>query len=133
MFHFKNEKLPVETTGKLLRKAFLAESTDEKLLYKTDVKCVWLYLFGYKISKYELQDYFEKLGKDYYRDGLDFLEFEKKALSEISRLDDIEELRNAFITVDFSCKGFLTIDDLTKQFQLIAPHLSKKTVFDVFR
>lgn len=133
MFHFKNEKLPVATTGKLLRKAFLAESRDEKLLYKTDVKCVWLYLFGYKISKYELQDYFEKLGKDYYMDGLDFSEFEKKALSEISRLDDIEELRNAFITVDFSCKGFLTIDDLTKQFQLIAPHLSRKTVFDVFR
>jgi len=64
---------------------------------------------------------------------LDYLEFEKKALSEINRLDNVEELRNAFITVDFSCKGFLTIEDLTKQFKLIAPHLSNKMVFDVFR
>jgi Ca2+-binding EF-hand superfamily protein len=133
MFHFKNEKLPVEATGKLLRKAFLAESPDQKFLYKTDIKCIWLYLFGYKISKYELQEYFEKLGKDYYKEGLDYLEFEKKALSEINRLDNVEELRNAFITVDFSCKGFLTIEDLTKQFKLIAPHLSNKMVFDVFR
>ena len=119
MFHFKNEKLPVEATGKLLRKVFSAESPDQKFLYKTDIKCIWLYLFGYKISKYELQEYFEKLGKDYYKEGLDYLEFEKKALSEINRLDNVEELRNAFITVDFSCKGFLT--------------MSNKMVFDVFR
>ena len=80
-----------------------------------------------------MQEYFEKTGKDYYSDGLDYNEFEKKALSEIQRLDNIEELRNAFITIDFSCKGFLTIDDLNKQFEMIAPHVSKKTVFDIFR
>ena len=85
------------------------------------------------ITKYELQEYFEKLGKDYYKDGLDYMEFEKKALNEINRLDYIEELRNAFIAIDFSCKGFLTIEDLNKQFKIIAPHISQKTVFDIFR
>ena len=83
--------------------------------------------------KYELQEYYESLGKDYYKDGLNYEEFERKAMGDVKRLDSIEELRNAFITIDFSCKGFLTIDDLIKQFQIIAPHLSKKSVSDVFR
>jgi Ca2+-binding EF-hand superfamily protein len=83
--------------------------------------------------KYELQEYFEKLGKNYYSDGLTYEQFEKRALADIKRLDNIEELRNAFISLDFSCKGFLTIDDLNKQFKLIAPHLSQKTVLDIFR
>lgn len=59
-------------------------------------------------------------------------EFEKKAIGELKRLDLIEELRNAFIVLDFSCKGFLTEDDVVKQFKLIAPHLSHTTVRDVF-
>jgi len=84
-------------------------------------------------QKYELQEYYEKLGKNYYTDGVDYSEFEKKAMSEVRRLDNVEELRNSFIALDFSCKGFLTIEDLTKQFELIAPRMSKKTVFDIFK
>ena len=80
-----------------------------------------------------MQEYFEKLGKNYYTDGLSYEQFEKKALADIKRLDNIEELRNSFISIDFSCKGFLTIDDLIKQFKLIAPHFSQKTVLDIFR
>ena len=83
--------------------------------------------------KYELQEYFEKLGKNYYTDCLNFDEFEKKAMNEVRRLDNIEELRNAFITIDFSCKGFLTFDDFTKHFQLIAPNLCQNIVSDIFR
>ena len=90
-------------------------------------------IFFYHCGKYELQEYFEKLGKDYYNDGINYIEFEKKAVNEIIRLDNIEELRNAFISIDFSCKGFLTIEDLNKQFHLITPHLSKKAVLDIFR
>jgi hypothetical protein len=80
-----------------------------------------------------LQDYFEKLGKDYYNDGLNYDEFEKKSMEDVKRLDNIEELRNSFITLDFSCKGFLTIDDLVKQFEIIAPHLSKKIIQETFK
>jgi hypothetical protein len=81
-----------------------------------------------------LQDYFEKLGKNYYIDGVPYADFERKAMLDLKRIDGIEELRNAFIAIDFSCKGFLTIDDLQKQFQLIAPHIAQHTtVADVFR
>ena len=51
MFFYKSEKLSNENIDKLLRKAFTTESSDGKRLFKTDFKCVWLYLFGYKISK----------------------------------------------------------------------------------
>ena len=91
------------------------------------------HFFKINYLKYELQEYFEKNGKNYYTDGLNYEDFEKKAMTEIKRLDNIEELRNAFITLDFSCKGFLVIDDLIKQFNLIAPHLSHKTIDDIFR
>lgn len=80
-----------------------------------------------------MQEYFEKLNKNYYKHGLTYEEFEAKALSEIRRLDNIEEMRNAFIALDFSCKGFLTIDDLIKQFNIVAPHVSRKKIADIFR
>lgn len=80
-----------------------------------------------------MQEYFEKLGKDYYNDGLNYDEFEKKAIEDVKRLDNIEELRNSFISLDFSCKGFLTIDDLVKQFGLIAPRLSRNMIQNIFK
>lgn len=51
MFHYKFENFSTNNSKKILRKAFLDESQDKKLLYKTDFKVAWLYLFGYKISK----------------------------------------------------------------------------------
>ena len=73
------------------------------------------------------------MNKDYHSDGLSYDEFEAKALLDIKRLDNIEEMRNAFIALDFSCKGFLTIDDLIKQFHIVAPHMSRKKIIDIFR
>ncbi|CAF0789387.1 unnamed protein product [Brachionus calyciflorus] len=136
MFHFiDDEPSSKEECKKLIRKAFVLSSSSKNKdsLNKTDFKCAWLYLFGYKISKYELQEYFEKLGKDYYKDVISYGEFETKAIADIKRLDVVEELRSCFISVDFSCKGFLTIEDLTKQFQIVAPHIPKNTIMDTFR
>lgn len=55
MFHFRdeNESKITESSKDLIRRAFKRFSTaqDKSLLFKTDFKCAWLYLFGYKISK----------------------------------------------------------------------------------
>jgi hypothetical protein len=86
------------------------------------------------LLKYELQEFFEKLGKDFYNDGVAYADFERKVMLDLKRTDDVEELRNAFIAIDFSCKGFLTIDDLEKQFKLIAPHIAQHSIVpDIFR
>ncbi len=53
MFHFKEEDLTNEQSKQIIQKAFTktSSSTNKDLLNKTDFKCAWLYLFGYKITK----------------------------------------------------------------------------------
>ncbi len=58
MFHQKSEELSTDGRKKILLKVFYEESYDNKLLYKTDFKATWLYLFGYKISKSPIRCYF---------------------------------------------------------------------------
>lgn len=76
---------------------------------------------------------FKKYNKDYYTGEILYNEFEEHAINYLKRLDYVEELRNAFITFDFSCKGFLTIDDFKKAFSIIAPNLSFKVIQDMFK
>ena len=112
-------------------------TSDTRLMSKHDAKAGWLFLFGYKIAKHELLDYFAACGKDYYGSGdeagLTLAEFERKAMSEWRRVDPVDERRNAFIHVDSACKGFLTLDDLRRQFALVAPHLADSLVQHTFR
>lgn len=133
MFHAKLTESNEEEFKKKIRSAFDRFSTDRHTLNKTDFKCAWLYLFGYKISKYELQEYFEKLNKDYYRDGVSYVEFERKVRLDLKRTDGIEELRSAFMALDFSCKGFLTMQDLEKQFKLIGPHIGPNILLEIMK
>jgi Ca2+-binding EF-hand superfamily protein len=42
-------------------------------------------------------------------------------------------MRNAFIAIDFSCKGFLTIDDLANAFKIVAPNIAIENIKNVFR
>lgn len=54
MFHFvENDSKVTEASKNLIRTAFKRYSSakDKDLISKTDFKCAWLYLFGYKISK----------------------------------------------------------------------------------
>jgi hypothetical protein len=53
MFHFKNESTSLSDFKQKIQATFERFSSDRehRLLFKTDFKCAWLYLFGYKISK----------------------------------------------------------------------------------
>lgn len=55
MFHFRDgdQKKSNQEVRNLIGKTFhrYSSSTDKSLLSKTDFKCAWLYLFGYKIAK----------------------------------------------------------------------------------
>jgi hypothetical protein len=112
------------------------EMGGQRFMSKHDAKAGWLFLFGYKIAKHELLDYFSACGKDYYgaatNNGLSFAEFERKAMSEWRRVDPVDEMRNTFINVDQACKGFLTLDDMRRMFALVAPHLGPSLVEQTF-
>ena len=60
MFHFKEEDLTNEQSKRIIQKAFTktSSSVNKDLLNKTDFKCAWLYLFGYKISKVDRKYFF---------------------------------------------------------------------------
>ena len=49
------------------------------------------------------------------------------------KLDGVEEMRKAFMAFDFSCKGFLTLDDMEKAFEKIAPKMPKQTIINTFK
>jgi hypothetical protein len=56
MFSFKDddESRAVDQHREIVRRAFklnCSSSSESDGLNKTDFKCAWLYLFGYKISK----------------------------------------------------------------------------------
>ena len=58
MFHFINDcssNLTLNQCRHIIKRTFDNYSTakNKNILYKTDFKCAWLYLFGYKISKVE--------------------------------------------------------------------------------
>lgn len=76
---------------------------------------------------------FNNCQKDYYKDELTYGEFEGIVINQMKHLDLTEEIRNAFIAMDFSCKGFLTLDDFQKAFKIVAPNISDKIVNNVFR
>ena len=97
MFHCKNEKISTEICEKILRKAFQNESVDKKLIYKTDFKVIWLYLFGYKISKVKtIHQYFlviykkiiEKIHYNYYTNiSMNYKTFLKSWVKTITMMD----------------------------------------------
>ena len=64
---------------------------------------------------------------------LTYNEFFECAITQIKRQDIAEEMRNAFIAMDFSCKGFLTIDDFENAFKIVAPNMSKENIKNIFR
>ena len=84
MFHFKDEdtQAPGNDVKKRIKKAFygaLSNPNDDVLLYKTDFKVAWLYLFGYKISKV------------------------KKAI----KIKNFKILSNMILTLSMNCKNIL--------------------------
>lgn len=55
MFHFSetDPKVTLKKAKNIVKKAFhrYSSTCDKSLIFKTDFKCAWLYLFGYKIAK----------------------------------------------------------------------------------
>lgn len=135
MFQFKEKKVIDDEDRACIREAFLKySSSDEKNgLNKTDYKVAWIYLFGYKPSKYEVSKIFKGFNKEYGVDELTLKEFQECVINQIRRQDMVEEMRNAFIAIDFSCKGFLTIDDLVNAFKIVAPNISMEHIKNIFR
>jgi Ca2+-binding EF-hand superfamily protein len=134
MFHYYKEKNRVigDVDRKRIKEAFIKYSSKNDGLSKTDYKVAWIYLFGYKPTKYDVTKVFAGFNKSYENDEINLMEFQECAIKQIKKQDAVEEMRNAFIAIDFSCKGFLTIDDLANAFKIVAPNISIENIKNVF-
>ncbi|XP_078490502.1 EF-hand calcium-binding domain-containing protein 11-like [Ciona intestinalis] len=93
-------------------------------LNRKDLKVAMLILFGYKPSKYEIQQLLddgegnEKL--------MNFETF--KSIMAASKHDPDHEIRDIFRMFDTHCRGFLVFDDVKRAFHAVAPHISDATI-----
>ena len=133
MFQYKEKSVIDDEDRKRIKEAFLKYSSKNEGLNKTDYKVAWIYLFGYKPTKYDVTKIFTGFNKDYENDEINFNEFQECAIKQIRKQDVVEEMRNAFIAIDFSCKGFLTIDDLVNAFKIVAPKMTIDNIKNIFR
>ncbi|XP_022099389.1 EF-hand calcium-binding domain-containing protein 11-like [Acanthaster planci] len=99
-------------------------------LCREDLKIAVVTLFGYKPSKYEV-DQMMKGCKD--TEGITEKQFLSLMSSKMAAQDRDEEIRHIFMTFDTHCRGFITIDDLRRAFSEVAPHIPRHRVESLFR
>lgn len=112
---------------KSIREVFTANDSGAKgYLDLEDVTMAMISLFGYKPDEGEV----EKLIQG--RETLCFDEFFDGVAVRYANRDKHEEIRQSFLALDTSCRGFLTLADLKKAMKLVAPRLEKKAD-EIFR
>uniref|UniRef100_H2YXV4 EF-hand domain-containing protein n=1 Tax=Ciona savignyi TaxID=51511 RepID=H2YXV4_CIOSA len=89
-------------------------------LNREDLKVAMLILFGYKPSKYEIQ---ELLGNE---KGMKFETFQSIVSS--SKIDQDHEIRDMFHMFDTRCRGFLGYEDVKRAFKIAASRIPEATV-----
>jgi len=114
----------------LLSKAFMFGDINKRgYLNKEDLKVAMLFLFGYKPSKYEINQLMkcEKQIKD---DNLcmTFSTFKSVMLCKLQAEDEDQKIRELFCMLDVKCQGYLTEEDIQLAFKHIAPNLSNSNI-----
>ncbi|XP_049625860.1 EF-hand calcium-binding domain-containing protein 11 [Suncus etruscus] len=111
---------------------FKACDEDNKgYLSREDFKVAVVMLFGYKPSQVETNSVMSSVTSG--TSGLPLQEFlniiRKKKEAQIFR----NEIRHIFTAFDRHYRGYLTLEDFEKAFELVAPKLPKRVVIEVFR
>ncbi|XP_062824466.1 EF-hand calcium-binding domain-containing protein 11 isoform X2 [Anolis carolinensis] len=113
-------------------KVFEACDEDKKgYLNREDYKVAVVMLFGYKPSKAEVNSVMASVKQN--QSGISLEEFHKFMSRKKSDHFYHNEVRQLFTAFDRQCKGFLSLEDLKKAFNIVAPKLPERTIVEVFR
>ncbi|XP_060612865.2 EF-hand calcium-binding domain-containing protein 11 isoform X1 [Anolis sagrei] len=113
-------------------KVFEACDEDKKgYLSREDYKVAVVMLFGYKPSKTEVNSAMASVKQN--QSGISLEEFLKLMSRKKSDHFYHNEVRQLFTAFDRQCKGFLSLEDLRKAFNIVAPKLPERTIVEVFR
>ncbi|XP_071485600.1 EF-hand calcium-binding domain-containing protein 11-like [Diadema antillarum] len=98
-------------------------------LSREDLKVAVVRLFGYKPSKFEVDD----LMKDVQEPGMTKTEFISTMRCKLKAQDMDEHIRQIFLAFDSKCKGFLTYEELEKACEQVAPGIKPLRLQAAFR
>lgn len=106
-----------------------SDASQKGFLTRQDLKVAVLNLFGYKPTKYEL-DQFMKLSNE---NELSLEKFQQIMETKLSLEDEDQDVRHMFHMFDIHCQGFLTAEDFKNAFKMAAPGISEERVCESFR
>lgn len=104
-------------------------------LAQEDYKVAVLELLGYKPSKYEVSSVWTScLGEAAHQKGagLELEAFVSIMSNRLKQKDENELIREVFVALDVSQRGFLTQRECLAAFEQVAPHLQKEVVRELF-
>ena len=138
--HIRSMAVKEEDYGKAIRGAFnIADSGRNGFLTRKDYKVAVTALLGYKPSKYETDRLLSEHGKDQLLSdgsvikGLPFETFKSLMLPKIYGRDNDEMIRQIFLALDVQCRGFLTLEEVTRAFHEVIPSMSQDQVKQFFK
>ncbi|XP_072031072.1 EF-hand calcium-binding domain-containing protein 11-like [Amphiura filiformis] len=97
-------------------------------LTRDDLKVAVVMLFGYKPSKYEVDQIMKGIGGP----GVSLEHFVSLMTTKLAAVVGDDEIRQIFMAFDTTCRGFLTLVDVQKAFSTVAPHIPSHRVQKVF-
>jgi len=101
-------------------------------LDREDIKVASIRLYGLKMNKYNIERLFSSV-PNRTRPGLTLEEFIEFVQNYDRQIDREDENRETFLTLDRTCKGFLTKDDFVRAFERVNIKLSADTIEAAFR
>lgn len=119
----------------LLHKVFQdCDAKNKDYLSREDFKIAVVLLFGYKPSKYEVDQMIGKYCQENPKNGgLNFEQFLEVMKPKLFAKNEDEEIRQTFMAFDSQCNGFLKLEDLKKVFSQVAPNFPAHRIDNIFR
>ena len=96
-----------------------ADHGQKGYLARDELKLAIVELFGYKPSKYEVNDILSK--ESNIATGISRQLFSEIMKSKLSNQDPNDEIRQSFLACDTRCRGFITFEDAVNIFKETAP------------
>nr|XP_054759888.1 EF-hand calcium-binding domain-containing protein 11-like [Lytechinus pictus] len=104
------------------------DEDNKGFLSREDVKVAVIRLFGYKPSKFEV----DELMKNIDGPGMTLNEFKSAMKPKLAAQDPDEKIRQIFVAFDSKCRGFLTLEDVEKACKLVAPKIQPHHIQKAF-
>ena len=127
----QNRQVTEEDRMTIISVFYDSDEGHKDILNREDLKVAVVSLFGYKPSKYEVNDMMKSLPHDAL--GMPLNIFLEIMSSKMATIDEDDYIRQVFVAFDRHCHSFLTIDDLKKAVGQVAPHLPAHAIESSFR